>query len=86
MPPQTIVDLVEAFERNRESYLSPQYKEASVRQEFINPLFEALGWGVQNTLKYAENYKGVVHEPSLEEEFGSRAPDYSFQPAGQLKL
>jgi hypothetical protein len=86
MAPQTIIDLVEAFERNLESYLSPQYKEASTRQEFINPLFEALGWDVQNTLKYAENYKGVVHEPSLEEEFGSRAPDYSFQPAGQLKF
>jgi type I restriction-modification system DNA methylase subunit len=86
MAPQTIIDLVEAFERNLESYLSPQYKEASARQEFINPLFEALGWDVQNTLKYAENYKGVVHEPSLEEEFGSRAPDYSFQPAGQLKF
>jgi hypothetical protein len=27
-----------------------------------------------------------VHEPSLEDESGSTAPDYSFQPGGQLKF
>jgi len=86
MPPQTIIDLVDAFDRNLESYRSPQYKEAEVRREFIDPFFDALGWDVQNKRKYAENYKDVVHEPSLEEEFGSRAPDYSFQPGGQLKF
>lgn len=86
MPPQTVIDLVEAFDRNLDSYRSSQYKEAEVRSEFIDPFFEALGWDVQNRRKYAENYKDVVHEPSLEEEFSSRAPDYSFQPGGQLKF
>ncbi len=86
MAPQTIVDLVNAFERNLECYRSPQYKEAAVRAEFINPFFEALGWDVHNARKYAENYKDVIHEPSLEEETGGRAPDYSFQPAGRLKF
>jgi hypothetical protein len=86
MPPQTIIDLVDAFDRNLEAYRSPQYKEAEVRCEFIDPFFDALGWDVQNKRKYAENYKDVVHEPSLEEESGSRAPDYSFQPGGQLKF
>src|SRR6266851_2415056 len=85
-PPQTVIDLVEAFDRNLGSYRSAQYKEAEVRSEFIDPFFEALGWDVQNRRKYAENYKDVVHEPSLEEEFSSRAPDYSFQPGGQLKF
>jgi len=85
-PPQTVVDLVEAFDRNLDSYRSPQYKEAGVRNEFIDPFFEALGWDVPNRRKYAENYKDVIHEPSLEDEGGSSAPDYSFQPGGRLKF
>ncbi len=44
------------------------------------------GWDVQNRRKYAENYKEVVHEPSLDIEGGSSAPDYSFQPGGRLKF
>ena len=87
MPPQAIIDLVEAFSRNEPSYRSPQYKEAEVRCEFIDPFFECLGWDVQNRRKYAENYKDVVHEPSLENESsGCSAPDYSFQPGGRLKF
>jgi hypothetical protein len=86
MPPQTIVDLVQAFERNEESYRSVAYKETQVRHEFIDPFFEALGWDVQNRAKYAENYKSVVHEPSLDGEGSSTAPDYSFQPGGHLKF
>jgi hypothetical protein len=86
MPPQIVVELVDAFERNLEAYTSPQYKEAEVRAEFIDPFFEALGWDVQNKRKYAESYKDVIHEPSLENEQSSRAPDYSFQPGGQVKF
>jgi hypothetical protein len=40
--PKSICDLVARFSTNRESYCAPAYKEAHVRQEFINPLFEAL--------------------------------------------
>jgi hypothetical protein len=78
--------LVEAFERDTDSYRSPAYKEAEVRREFIDPFFEILGWDVQNRRKYAENYKDVVHEPSLDHEGSSTAPDYSFQPGGRLKF
>jgi Alw26I/Eco31I/Esp3I family type II restriction m6 adenine DNA methyltransferase len=87
MPPKIIHDLVEKFARNSDAYLSPQYKEAEVRREFIDPFFEALGWDVQNQRGYAENYKDVVHEPSLDDESGSkRAPDYAFQPGGRIRF
>lgn len=86
MAPQAIIELVEAFTRNIESYRSPQYKEAEVRREFIDPFFEILGWDVQNRRKYSERYKDVEHEPSLEQDSGNRAPDYSFQPGGQLRF
>ncbi len=81
------MELVEHFQRNLDQYRSSGYKEAEVRREFIDPFFEALGWDVQNRRKYAEAYKDVVHEPSLDQEDApSRAPDYSFQPAGHIKF
>jgi|SRR5580692_3252293 hypothetical protein len=86
MAPPVIAELVEAFERNLDSYQSALYKETQVRHEYIDPFFEALGWDVQNRRKYAENYKEVVHEPSLDNEGSSTAPDYSFQPGGRLKF
>ncbi len=35
--PQSVVDLVERFERNRAAYHAGQYNEAQTRQEFIAP-------------------------------------------------
>lgn len=61
-PPPIILDLIEHFERNIESYRSPAYNEAQVRQEFINPFFEALGWDVANKEGSAEAYKDVIHD------------------------
>ena len=57
--------LAERFDRNLDVYKRPEYKEARVRAEFIDPLFEALGWDVRNTKGYAEQYKDVVHEDAL---------------------
>ena len=41
--------LVEQFGRNINQYKSNAYDEASLRQEFLNPFFRALGWDVENT-------------------------------------
>jgi len=46
--PQIILELIERFERNIESYKSNGYNETQVRREFIDPFFEALGWDVNN--------------------------------------
>ncbi len=40
--------LVATFEKNFAHYKKPGYDEASLRQEFLNPLFSALGWDVEN--------------------------------------
>jgi hypothetical protein len=55
-PPATVLDLVERFDRNRDEYLSGRYNEAQLRQDFLNPFFEALGWDVQNKLGFAGYY------------------------------
>ncbi len=45
-PPREIGNLIERFQRNLEAYRSQSYNETQLRQEFINPLFQALGWDI----------------------------------------
>jgi len=40
--PKEVVDLVERFESNLESYKSGHYNETQVRIEFVDPFFKAL--------------------------------------------
>ncbi len=42
--PKLLLERIDTFRRNLDSYLDPEYKEARVRQEFIDPFFVALGW------------------------------------------
>jgi hypothetical protein len=84
--PDSIQQLVQRFDEHRLSYLSGKYNEAQLRQEFLNPLFEALGWDVFNKQGYAEPYKDVIHEASLEVEGAAKAPDYAFRVGGTRKF
>jgi hypothetical protein len=63
--PQKIPELVDLFRRNADAYHSPNYKEAEVRIQFINPLFKCLGWDIDNEQGYAEAYKDVIHEAAI---------------------
>lgn len=81
--PQEVVDLVDRFERNIDQYQSPAYKEARLRQEFLDPLFGSLGWDVYNREGNAEVYKDVVLEDSVQIDGQAKAPDYSFRLGGQ---
>jgi len=84
--PQTIFELVERFERNQGSYISVKYNEAQLREEFINPFFEALGWDVRNTQGNAEAYKDVIHEDAIKIGSAIKAPDYCFRIGGTRKF
>jgi type I restriction-modification system DNA methylase subunit/predicted type IV restriction endonuclease len=83
-PPQTVLDLVEHFRRNADDLRSNRYNETELRREFLDPFFEALGWDVNNHLRYSETYKDVVHEPTRETEQG--VPDYCFRVGGTSKF
>jgi predicted type IV restriction endonuclease len=84
--PGQIVDLVERFERNRDEYVSGKYSETQVRHEFIDPLFESLGWDVNNRQGYAEAYKDVIHEDAIRIGAATKAPDYCFRIGGARKF
>ena len=54
--PQTVLTLIENFERNLDAYRSGKYNETQVRRDFIDPLFKALGWDMDNSAGYAKAY------------------------------
>ena len=84
--PQTVLELIERYNRNRAAYRSNQYNEAQLRIEFLNPFFEALGWDVNNRQGYAEAYKDVINEDAIKVGGATKAPDYSFRVGGTRKF
>ncbi|MGE3802633.1 MAG: N-6 DNA methylase [Candidatus Kapaibacterium sp.] len=84
--PDRLVELVNLFRTNHDVYSRADYKEAHVRQEFIDPMFELLGWDMSNAQGFAEQYKDVVHEASLKIGKATKAPDYSFRIGGVRKF
>lgn len=84
--PETALELIERFDRNRDAYLSGAYNEFQLRKEFLDPLFETLGWDMQNRLGYAEAYKDVIHEDSIKVGGFTKAPDYCFRIGGTRKF
>src|SRR5271157_4119006 len=81
-----IRDLVKRFSQNKESYSASSYNETQLRQEFLNPFFEALGWDVSNKQGFAEAYKEVIHEDAVKIGTATKAPDYSFRVGGTRKF
>lgn len=84
--PESIHQLVKNFTHQRESYRSGNVKEAVIRQQYIDPFFEALGWDLRNTSGHAEAYKDVMIELSLDVEGETKAPDYAFRVGGTRKF
>ncbi len=84
--PQAIIDLAERFEQNKADYRAGKYNETQLRREFLDPLFKALGWDVDNEQGYAEAYKDVVHEATVKVGEATKAPDYAFRIGGTRKF
>ena len=81
---QRLQGLIKKFEADKTHYLSRDYPEAQARIDFINPLFEALGWDVRNEAGLPHHAREVLVESSEAETLGK--PDYSFRLSGQTKF
>ncbi len=84
--PPIVLELVKRFDANASDYLKTEYKEAELRKEFIDPLFQCLGWDMANAGGYAEAYKDVIHEDAIKIGGQTKAPDYSFRIGGTRKF
>ena len=79
---QDIQSLVEKFDRDKYHYLSKDYLEAQTRKDFIDPLFEALGWDISNKAGLPPFEREVL----LEKGETSGRPDYNFRLGGASKF
>jgi hypothetical protein len=84
--PEVISRLVQSFEFHLEAYKRGQFNETQLRREFIDPFFKALGWDVDNTKRYSELYKEVIHEDPIRIRGSTEFIDYSFRIGGARKF
>lgn len=84
--PKAVSDLVKRFGEQLESYKNGKYNETQVRVEFIDPLFQSLGWDIYNKEGMPEQYKDVIHEDAIKVGVSIKAPDYCFRWGGERKF
>lgn len=48
MDMERLKNLITAYQKHFWQYSSKEYNETNVRNEFVNPFFEILGWDVLN--------------------------------------
>ena len=84
--PSEVMTLVKRFATFRDAYRSGEYNETRLRREFLDPMFEALGWDMQNRGGTAEQYKDVIHEDAIKIGGASKAPDYCFRLGGKREF
>jgi hypothetical protein len=79
--------LVERYERARSSGGGERYAEEQLREDFLSPFLEALGWDVRNDEGLPQRLRHAVVEPLLtgdDPEFSALGfPDYRLQPEGE---
>ena len=84
--PQRVMQLVRKFGAQREIYTTGVVTAARVRMEFIDPLFRALGWDVDNAKGLSFAHREVVRDGTVLVEGNRKAPDYSFHIDGRRKF
>ncbi len=77
-----IEKLVNRFAEQRNGYHAADYNETKTRRDFIDPLFTAFGWDMDNSQDVAEPYREVIHEDKIKIQGKTKAPDYGFRLQG----
>ena len=73
-----VSDLVKDFKQNEKSYLSPNYSEADVRNDFINKFFIALGWDLRREHQKNPYEQEVRVEKPVRVAKEQKRADYTF--------
>ncbi|MDP2682419.1 MAG: N-6 DNA methylase [Deltaproteobacteria bacterium] len=79
---EKLFSLIGKFDKDKHHYISKNYLEAQVRQDFINPMFEALGWDIENKKSLSPFDREVI----LEKGETTGRPDYNFRIDGATKF
>ena len=82
MDKKRLSKLVKAYQEHYTQYNSASYNETEVRNDFVNPFFEILGWDVLNKKNLPQHLREVKQEASVRVEENGRStkkkPDYAF--------
>lgn len=79
---ERMAKLVKAYQDHILQYSKPEYNETEVRNDFVNPFYEILGWDVFNKQNLPQHLREVKHEASVivdeDGENKKKKPDYAF--------
>lgn len=83
-----IKELVQKYHTNRTAYLKTDYNETQLRTDFLDPLFELLGWDIKNNQGKPTNEREVLVEEALREDINTntKKPDYTFRLFSERKF
>jgi hypothetical protein len=60
--PDSVLQLCATFADHRDHFRSGIYNEAQLRKQFLDPLFDALGWDMANSQGLAPQYRDVIDD------------------------
>lgn len=78
-----LTQLVQRFAESHAELTRPDYSEAKVRDDFLNPLFEALGWDLRNKARLIQTKREVEIESPTRIGSGKKRADYLFRVEGR---
>ncbi|HOW96739.1 MAG TPA: TaqI-like C-terminal specificity domain-containing protein [Kiritimatiellia bacterium] len=78
--------LVAAFEQGFQAFTAPDYSEARVREDFLNPLFRALGWDLANRRGLVQSQREVEIESRTDVAGRAKRADYLFRADGRERF
>jgi hypothetical protein len=76
---KAIAELVVNFKDHINEYKKASYNEATLRIDFLNKFFNALGWDVENKQNLSPSFREVITEDRVHVEGRTKSPDYAFR-------
>lgn len=80
--------LIDRYHLHRDEYINRNslYSETDVREDFINPFFEILGWDVRNERNLSRQFREVIRETRVTVDEQTKRPDYEFKLGPERKF
>jgi hypothetical protein len=79
---QELSRLVDAFHKNSSQHKAEGYVETSLRNDFLNPLWRALGWDIENRAGLPQPLRDVQLETRVNIGGKQKRADYIFRTDG----
>lgn len=83
-----VEQLISKYEADKSYYHGERYNETLLRSDFLDPLFEALGWDIKNNAGLSISEREVLLEEPLKSGAAehTKKPDYTFRLFAERKF